>query len=990
MCYRPPMTSKDQRAGNAAELRLRAEAIAREQAARSPKDLQAPSPEEARLALHELRVHQVELEMQNDELRRAQAELVAARARYFDLYDLAPVGYCTLSEPGLILEANLAAATLLGMARGNLVTQRLSRFILKEDEGLYYRHRKRLFDADEPQAFELRMVRSDGTVFWAHLEAAAAQDAGGAPVCRVTLSDNPDRKRAADALRQAEERLELFFSQSLDGFFFMMLDEPVHWNPAADKERLLDYVFAHQRVTKINDPMLAQYGSTREQFTGLTPNDMFAHDIPYGRRVWREFFDAGRLHIDTEERRFDGTRMWVEGDYICMYDTAGRITGHFGIQREITERKRVEEALRESEARFKTMFEESPLGIALIDSLTGHIYAVNPMFARIAGRTMEEMAQIDWMSITHPDDVQEDLDNMALLNAGKIPGFQMEKRYLHHDGTPVWINMTIAPILVEDKAHPRHLCMIEDITDRKRVEEALRESENSLRALFDSSPIGIEMYDATGRLVRANAACLTLFGLASEDPIKGFDLFADPNLTEALKAAILRGEDVSYQGPFDFERVRELSLYPTTRRGIIELDVMIQPLSGGRGYQVNVLDITERKRAEEKHDALHAQLLQAQKADSLGRMAGAIAHHYNNLLGAVLLNLELAQSKLPSDAGARKYLADATKVSQRAAEISQQMLAYLGQERGRRVPSDLCETCREVLPLLRAALPRNARLRTEFPGEGAIIRADALQMKRVLTYLAANAGEAIGDGGGSVAVAIDVIPAADIHAPRFFPAGWEPKAETYVCLSVADTGCGMTPEILDKAFDPFFSTKFTGRGLGLPVVMGIVMAHEGACAVETSPGQGTTCRVFLPVIAERPVQLRKAEPVEARAVEGRSLVLVVDDEPMLRNSTRSILRLLGYEVLEAADGAEAVEVFRQHHDRIRCVLCDLTMPRLDGWATLKALRSIRPDVAVILTSGYDEAQVMAGEQPERPQAFLQKPYASADLKAALAAALKER
>jgi CheY-like chemotaxis protein len=259
-----------------------------------------------------------------------------------------------------------------------------------------------------------------------------------------------------------------------------------------------------------------------------------------------------------------------------------------------------------------------------------------------------------------------------------------------------------------------------------------------------------------------------------------------------------------------------------------------------------------------------------------------------------------------------------------------------------------------------------------------------------MTNLAVNAAEAIGDGEGDITVAIEVVAAGDMRASPFHPVDWTPQAETYACVSVTDTGCGMSPETLDRLFDPFFSTKFTGRGLGVPVVMGIVQAHGGACSVASALGRGTTFRVYLPLVAEQPRQSRVAEPVETSGAEGRGLVLVVDDERMLRNSTRSLLLFLGYEVLEAADGAEAVEVFRQHHDRIRCVLCDLTMPHLDGWATLKALRSIRPDVAVILTSGYDEAQVMASEQPERPQAFLQKPYASADLKAAIAAALKER
>jgi PAS domain S-box-containing protein len=162
---------------------------------------------------------------------------------------------------------------------------------------------------------------------------------------------------APNGVLESEHLLELFFFQSLDGFFFMMLDEPVRWDDTVDKEKVLDYVFAHQRITKVNDAMLAQYGATREQFLGLTPNDFYQHDLAHGREVWRRFFDAGGLHVETDERKFDGTPMWIEGDYICFYDAESRITGHFGIQREVTERKRAEEALRQYNTRLKILQE---------------------------------------------------------------------------------------------------------------------------------------------------------------------------------------------------------------------------------------------------------------------------------------------------------------------------------------------------------------------------------------------------------------------------------------------------------------------------------------------------------------------------------------------------------------------------------------------------------------------------------------------------------
>ncbi len=163
--------------------------------------------------------------------------------------------------------------------------------------------------------------------------------------------------RAEDVLRESEARLEMFFSQSLDGFFFMMLDEPVRWDDTVDKDKVLDYVFLHQRMTKVNDAMLAQYGATREQFLGLTPNDFYEHNLAHGREMWRRFFEAGRLHVETDERKLDGTPISIEGDYLCFYDSAGRITGHFGIQRDVTGRKRAEEALRQYNQRLRTLQE---------------------------------------------------------------------------------------------------------------------------------------------------------------------------------------------------------------------------------------------------------------------------------------------------------------------------------------------------------------------------------------------------------------------------------------------------------------------------------------------------------------------------------------------------------------------------------------------------------------------------------------------------------
>jgi PAS domain S-box-containing protein len=573
------------------DLRRRAEEKARDTAAEMPDRVRASSSEELRPLLHDLRVHQIELEMQNVELRRTQAELEASRARYFDLYDLAPVGYFTISDQGLILEANFTAATLFGVARGVLVKQPLTRFIVFEDQDRYYLHRKRLFATGAPQVMELRLRRQDGTEFWARFEATTSRDADGATeVCRAVVSD-------------------------------------------------------------------------------------------------------------------------------------------------ISERKRVEQ-------------------------------------------------------------------------------------------------------------------------ERLRFEQELR---------------------------------------------------------------------------------------------------------------------------------------LAQKAESLARMAGAIADHFNNQLAVVMGNLELSMGEPPVDA---RHLTNAMHAARKAAEVSGLLLTYLGQSSGNHAPLDLSETCRRSLPMLRAAMPKGVVLETDLPAPGPAVNGNADQLQLVLTNLITNAWEAVGDLQSAVQLTVKTVSAAEIPISHRFATSWQPRDQAYACLEVTDTGCGIDDQEIPKIFEPFFTTKFTGRGLGLPVVLGILHAHSGGLVVESNRGRsnGSAFRVYLPVSAEqvaRPLDIAAQAPQMEETQWGGTVLLVEDDE-MLRETIGSMLTRLGFMVVDAKDGTEAVEVFREHKDAIRCVLCDVTMPHMNGWETLAALRKRAPGIPVILTSGYDEAYVMSDDYDERPQAFLGKPYQLNALRDALRHALAPR
>ncbi|MBM9537282.1 ATP-binding response regulator [Desulfobulbus alkaliphilus] len=404
------------------------------------------------------------------------------------------------------------------------------------------------------------------------------------------------------------------------------------------------------------------------------------------------------------------------------------------------------------------------------------------------------------------------------------------------------------------------------------------------------------------------------------------------------------------------------------------------------GYIGHGLDITERKQAEKEHAQLERKHWNLQKAESLKQMAGAIAHHFNNQLGVVMGNLEMAIEDLPAESVTSRFLVAAMQGARNAAEVSGLMLSYLGQQTGRHELLDLGEVCRQTLPMLQAIVPKELQFKVKAPSHGPFIRGNVGQVQQVLTNLVTNAWEAVGENQGTVALTVTIVAKAAIPAEHRFPLDWHGVGFQYACLEVADTGGGIAPADIDKIFDPFYSSKFTGRGLGLPVVLGIVKAHGGAITVTSGKGQGCAFRVFLPIPEESVCLQDAAAPSLAPAGEGA--VLLVEDHAMMREMAATMLTRLGYEVLVAQDGLEAVDMFTQHADEVRVVLSDLSMPRMDGWELMAALRRIRPDIPVILVSGHDESKVLASGDRERPQVFLRKPYQKAVLKEALERVLK--
>jgi signal transduction histidine kinase len=405
----------------------------------------------------------------------------------------------------------------------------------------------------------------------------------------------------------------------------------------------------------------------------------------------------------------------------------------------------------------------------------------------------------------------------------------------------------------------------------------------------------------------------------------------------------------------------------------------------------------EARRANAERLELERRLLHAQKLESLGVLAGGIAHDFNNLLQVVIANLDVALPGLPSGSTALEPVEQAALAARRAADLTRQLLAFSG--RGRFVvrPIDLSAIVREDFHLLRASVPHTCAIDLRL-GEGLpLVEADVGQVQQVLMNLITNAADAIGALPGTITVTTTRRKGGPETLLGSRIAG--EVADAYVAVEVADSGCGMGPTTLERMFDPFFSTKGAGRGLGMSALLGIVRGHRGAIFVDSEPGRGTTVCVLFPVHhtgASRPEEPAAAveapaaaAPSDARSGRARATVLVVDDEDLVRKACVTMVRSLKRPALAAASGLEAVELLRAHRGEVQIAVVDLSMPEMDGLATLDALLGIDPTLQVILSSGFDEQSLLGRGGVVRAAGFIQKPYSLADLRARLGADLTD-
>ncbi|MBI1387514.1 MAG: response regulator, partial [bacterium] len=520
--------------------------------------------------------------------------------------------------------------------------------------------------------------------------------------------------------------------------------------------------------------------------------------------------------------------------------------------------------------------------------------------------------------------------------------------------------------------------LMERIEAQHQTEEKLRGSEERFRRLAENAQDFIyRMTVPDGVYEYVSPACQAISGYAPHEFYKQPHLLKHKIHPDSKTADERKWRDIqkgALRSYYDYQIIHASGdVRDLHERVVLVFDEQDIPCA----VEGIITDITKLKNAEDDRRKIETKMLHAQKLESLGVLSGGIAHDFNNILMSILGNAGLALAETSSASPVMPYLRDIETAARRASGLTQQLLAYSGKGRFVVETLDLNEVVREMTHMLEVTISKKVKLTCNLSGENATIHADATQIRQIIMNLITNASEAIGEKSGVVCITTGVQTCDRDYLNQTFM-GEEMTEGDYVNIEISDNGCGMSEETMHKMFDPFFTTKFTGRGLGMAAVQGIVRGHRGGIKVYSELGKGTTIKLLFPAVEA--AAAKKHENSNANG--GAPLtgcVLVVDDEESLRNVGSNMLKALGFTVLTANDGEEAIGVLQEHKGEITCVLLDLTMPRMDGEETFRELRRIHKEIPVIMTSGYNEQEITQRFVGKGLSGFIQKPFSLRDL-----------
>jgi PAS domain S-box-containing protein len=659
-------------------------------------------------------------------------------------------------------------------------------------------------------------------------------------------------------------------------------------------------------------------------------------DAPLVAETSRQILATGRpaTRIYRMRHKQSGAYRWLEDRGIPQTDPDGEVIAILGVASDISYRKQLEDELRQTEDRYRSLFETSPNPMLVYDWETKRFLDVNRAAVEQYGWTREEFLTLTLFDIRPPEDCARLKHYFRTLPPD---GTVNVWRHRRKDGSVFPVE--VRGHYIQMNQRPARLSLALDITDRLRTEEALRASEAKYRSLVENLELQVFLKDRSARYVAANKRFCEALGKSEQEIIGQTDTDLYPAAVAGRHQAhdqrvLTVGERVETEEPTrvgDKETILRIVRSPVRETG--------DAITGVLGF---CWEVTTQR-------ALEAQVRQAQKMEAIGMLAGGVAHDFNNLLTVIAGNIALALGSLPENHPSRDLLLTAEQAGVQANELTNRLLSFARQTILRPVPTPLLSCIDETVRILRRTVDPRIVLEARTAPDLWMVEADPAQINQVLLNLCLNARDAMPQGGQLLLEAVNVV-LDDAYARQHV----EAHSGEFVRLSVSDTGHGIPTEIRARVFEPFFTTKAPGKGtgLGLSMVFGIVKQHQGWVEFASEVNRGTRFDIYLPrhELAATPNQPRPAVHPAPRG--GDETILLADDEPMIRNLGRTILERYGYRVLLADDGVEAVEKYELHRASIRLVILDLTMPRLSGHDALQHLLQLDPDVRVLLTSGY--------------------------------------
>jgi two-component system cell cycle sensor histidine kinase/response regulator CckA len=888
------------------------------------------------------------------ERKQAEESLKESEEKYRSLVEESIQGIVIgQGNPPHLVFANPAMTMILGYTYeelSSLSPKGIESLVHPEDRAFFFKNYKdRLEGKLVIPHYELRGIRKDGTVVWLELSSVRIEYKGQ-PAVQAAFLDITERKQAEEALRESEERYRTILENIEDGYY---------------------EVDIAGNVTFCNDSFGRLFGYSKDEMMGM--NNRQYTDEENAQKLYQAFNKVYRTREPTKTFDLavigkDGTKLFGEVSVSLITDAKGQPIGFRGIARDITQRKQAEEALRTEKQRFQTLTENSPFGMVMIDQ-DGTFKYMNPKFRELFGYDLADIPDgKTWFKKAYPNSTYRHDVIETWINDLKSfkPGEKRSRIFTVtcKDGTEKIINFI--PVQLETG---ENLMACENITERKRAEEALKKSEVRFQELFNDAPVGYFEYDVEGRIIDANRTELEMLGYTLEEmigqPVWKFiveEEVARQQILEKLAGAIPPGRSV--------ERTYQRK-DGTTLPVLTEDRPLRNPQGGIIGIRATIQDISGLKRAEEEMRGLEEQFRQSQKMEAVGRLGGGIAHDFNNLLTVIKGYSQLSLLDLKESDPLWGNIQEIQKATQRATDLTRQLLAFSRRQILDLKVLDLNTLLRDLDKMLRRIIGEDIELVTLLSGDLGRVKIDPGQIEQVIFNLAVNARDAMASGGKLL------IETTNVELDKEYAnahIGVVPGR--YVKLSVSDTGIGMSQEVREKVFEPFFTTKDKGKGtgLGLSTVYGIVKQSGGNIWVYSEPGHGTTFKIYLPEVEEELDRLHGRDETEF-SPRGSETVLLVEDEQEVRLLAHRLLSQQGYRVLEATNGEEALYVAqKQSGEKIHLLLTDVVMPRMGGKELADQLKILRPDIKVLYTSGYTDDAIVHHGVLEPGIHFLQKPF----------------